>query len=218
MDEITIRLYNQSDRDEVFRISAETAFFGEPVEAFLDDRRLFCDAFVRYYADFEADYFWVACKNNLLVGYLSGCVDTAGQRKRHLTRTILPLVRRVLQGKYKLGRKTWRFALSMLYGVMRNEYPEVNYDEYPAHLHINVDAASRGQGLGKKLMEAYIDQIRKLDVLGVFLGTTNLNVAACRLYEKMGFKLLDKRQTQVWKYLIGYSVENRSYGLKLAAR
>lgn len=215
-DEVTIKLYDQSERDQVFRIAAETAFFGEPVEAFLDDRRLFCDAFVRYYMDFESDYFWVACKNNLVVGYLSGCVDTAGQRKRHFIRTILPLVRRVLQGKYILGRKTWRFARSLLAGVIRDEYPHVKYEEYPAHLHINVDATSRGQGLGKKLMEAYLTQIRKLHIPGVFLGTTDLNEAACRLYEKMGFKLLDRKQTQVWKYITGFSVENRSYGLKLA--
>ena len=113
-DEVKIRPYWEGDRLGVFRIAADTAFFGEPVEAFLDDRRMFCDAFIRYYSDFEADYAWVACEKNLVVGYLTGCVDTAAQRKRYLIRTIAPLVGRVFQGKYKLGRKTWRFALSML--------------------------------------------------------------------------------------------------------
>ena len=214
-DEIKIRPYGESDRKDVFRIAANTAFFGEPVEAFLDDRRLFCDAFIRYYTDYEADYAWVACEKNLVVGYLTGCVDTAAQRKRYLIRTIAPLVGKVFQGKYKLGRKTWRFALSMLGGVIRNEYSHVNYYEYPAHLHINVDVSSRGQGSGQKLMGAYLNQIRQLGVPGVFLGTTNLNKAACRLYERKGFKLLDTWQTQVWSYLVKRSVENRSYGLKL---
>ena len=40
------------------KVGLEPAFFGEPVEAFLDDRRLFCDAFVRYYTDYEAEYAW----------------------------------------------------------------------------------------------------------------------------------------------------------------
>jgi GNAT superfamily N-acetyltransferase len=216
--EIKIRSYWEGDRQEVFRIAADTAFFGAPVEAFLDDRRLFCDAFVKYYLDFEADYVWVACIDDQVVGYLTGCVDSAVQRKRHLIRTIAPLVGRVFQGKYKLGSKTWRFTRSMFRSVMRNEYPHVNYDKYPAHLHMNVDAAKRGQGLGQKLMEAYLNQIRQLGIPGVFLGTTNLNEAACRLYEKTGFKLLEICQTQVWSYLVGSSVENRIYGFKLIDR
>ena len=215
IDEVKIKPYQQSDRDYVFCIAADTAFFGEPVEAFLDDRRLFCDAFVRYYTDYEAEYAWVACMGDKIVGYLSGCVDTAAQRKRYLIRTIAPLVGRVFQRKYKLGSKTWRLTRSLLGGVMRNEYPHVNYEEYPAHLHMNVDAANRGQGLGQKLVEAYLNHIRQLRVQGVFLGTTNLNEAACRLYEKTGFKLLDIRQTWVWSYLVGRPMENRSYGMEL---
>ena len=165
--------------------------------------------------DFESDYVWVACMGDQVVGYLTGCVDTAAQRKRYLIRTIAPLVGRVFQGKYKLGSKTWRFVRSMLGGVIRYEYPHVNYDEYPAHLHINVDVRSRGQGLGQKLMDAYLNQIRGLSVPGVTLDTTNLNEAACRLYEKQGFQLLNRRETRVWNYLFKRSVENRSYGLKL---
>jgi GNAT superfamily N-acetyltransferase len=214
-DEIKIRPYWEGDRQEVFRIAADTAFFGGPVEAFLDDRRLFCDAFVRYYADYEADYVWVVCMDDQVVGYLTGCVDTAAQRKRYLIRTIAPLVGRVFLGKYKLGSKTWRFTRSLLSGVMRKEYPHINYEEYPAHLHINVDVSNRGQGLGQKLMGAYLNQLRQLGVPGVFLGTTNLNEAACRLYEKTGFKLLDTRQTWIWSYLVEKFVENRSYGIKL---
>ena len=65
MDEaIIIRLYEPDDRQDVLRISADTAVFGEPVEAILDDRRLFCDAFTAYYTDFESEYLWVASIND----------------------------------------------------------------------------------------------------------------------------------------------------------
>ena len=214
--EINIRLFQEGDRQDVYRISADTAFFGEPVENFLDDRLLFCDAFTRYYTDFEAHYAWVAAVDDKVLGYLTGCVDTAAQRKRYLKQTITPLVGRVLQGEYQLGSKTWRYARSMLAGVMRKEYPQVNYKEYPAHLHINLETAARGQGLGQKLMEAYLDQISGLGIPGVYLDTTNLNEAACRLYERTGFQLLANRPTRVWDYLVPNSIENRVYGLKLS--
>lgn len=41
MESLDIRPYRQEDREAVYRIAADTAFFGESVEHFLDDRRLF---------------------------------------------------------------------------------------------------------------------------------------------------------------------------------
>jgi hypothetical protein len=43
-----IRRYERRDCAAVYRLAADTAFFGDPVEAFLDDRALFCRAFVAY--------------------------------------------------------------------------------------------------------------------------------------------------------------------------
>ena len=216
MDEADIiRSYEPNDRLDVLRISADTAVFGEPVEAILDDRQVFCDAFTVYYTDFESDYLWVACVGDHVVGYLTGCVDTISQRRRIIGRTILPLVGRTIQGKYRLGGKTFIYAKYMILGVLREEYPHVDLKQYPAHLHINVESAVRGRGLGRSLMTAYLDQLREMGVPGVFLDTTDLNDAACRLYEAIGFELLDRRPTRVWVDVIDGPVENRVYGLRL---
>jgi GNAT superfamily N-acetyltransferase len=212
---IKVRLYEPNDRQEVLRISADTVVFGEPVEAILEDRHIFCDAFTAYYTYFESEYVWVACVDDQVVGYLTGCVDTISQQRRIIGRTIIPLVWRVILGKYRLGSKTWRYTRSMAMGALRKEYPQVDHKEFPAHLHINVDGAMRGRGLGRRLMTAYLEQISEMGVSGVFLDTTDLNEAACRLYESIGFKLLDRRQTFVWREVIDGPVENRSYGLKL---
>jgi len=64
-------------------------------------------------------------------------------------------------------------------------------------------------------MEAYLGQLRELRVPGVFLDTTSLNEAACRLYEKMGFRLLDSRPDRFWAKWFGHPVDNRCYGLIL---
>src|SRR5512137_1583472 len=86
---VTIRLYAQRDRQAVFRLAADTAFFGEPLEIYLDDRQLFCDIFYRYYTDLEPEHGWVVGADDQVVGYLMGCVDTSVQRGLWLTK-ILP--------------------------------------------------------------------------------------------------------------------------------
>jgi RimJ/RimL family protein N-acetyltransferase len=91
----------------------------------------------------------------------------------------------------------------------------VKLDGYPAHLHINVEAAWRGNRLGERLIKAYLSQLRYLGIPGVHLETTSLNAAACRLYEKTGFRLLEGVQTRLWSHLGHTEVELRCYGQKL---
>jgi GNAT superfamily N-acetyltransferase len=99
--------------------------------------------------------------------------------------------------------------------VMRSELPFTDTKLFPAHLHINVASSSRGLGIGRQLLEAFHQQLRSLRVKGVHLHTTDQNISACILYEKMGYLLQDKRQTKNWKQLLGKMVENRCYALKL---
>jgi ribosomal protein S18 acetylase RimI-like enzyme len=212
MDAI-IRPYHPPDQQAVFEISSGTAFFGEPVEAFLEDRSLYIDAFSRYYTDHEADYAWVAEGSGKVIGFLLGCVNTINQSKHWKRYIVSTVLLNALSGEYKLGRRTAAFAIGMIIGLIREEEPQVDLLQYPAHLQIDVQQGYRGEGVGKRLIEAYLEQIRQLGVCGVHLGTTSANKAACFLYEKIGFQLLESRQNRFWTRMLGETVYNRSYGL-----
>jgi ribosomal protein S18 acetylase RimI-like enzyme len=222
---VIIRPYLPADRDDVRRIAADTAFFGAPVERFLDDRRLFADEMCAYYTDFEPEHLWVAAADTAeaapagaVAGYLFGCVDTARQL-RIWTRRILPhLMLRAITGRYRVGRKTWRYALAALGAARRGEFPRVDLGAYPAHLHINLEARFRGAGGGRRLMEAYLAQLAGLGVRGVHLRTTSENAAAVAMYTRLGFTLLDARPTQMWTAYVGHAVENRVYGRTMVTR
>jgi GNAT superfamily N-acetyltransferase len=211
-----VRPYDRADRADVHRIGADTAFFGEPIEAFLDDRRLWCDAFCTYYTDLESEHSWVACAGQKVIGFLFGCVDTELQQRRWRREILAVVMWRALRGRYQLGRITWRYTAKMIQASLRGEFARVDLATYPAHLHINVEGHWRAQGAGRRMMEAYLDQLRQLGVPGVHLHTTSLNEAACRLYTRVGFRLLDAHLTRVWSHLVARPVENRCYGLELA--
>jgi ribosomal protein S18 acetylase RimI-like enzyme len=209
-----IRPYQQGDREGVLKITADTAYFGEPVEAFLDDRRVFNDIFYRYYVDLEPQHAWVAVAGQGVAGFLAGCTDTSLQRRRW-ARIILPkFLWRVCQGRYQIGAKTWRYLRKLMGMTLHHEHAQVDEYIYPAHLHINVAREWRGQGMGKGLMLAYLDQLRQEHIRGVHLMTTSMNKAAIKLYESLGFGLLDSRRTHTWDDMLESPVENRCYGLK----
>ena len=216
MPELLIRPYQPKDRESVFRIAADTAFFGAPIEAYMEDREIFLDAFYAYYTDLEPEHAWVACAEDGVVGFLTGCVD-GRVHDRKFRRTILPrLIGNLLRGKYQFGKRSLGYLAGLVGGVLRGEFTHADLVSYPAHLHINVDSAWRGRGLGQRLMETYLQQLRGLGVPGVYLETTSLNEVACRLYEKMGFRLMNVRPDRFWAKWFGQPVENRCYGLKVS--
>jgi ribosomal protein S18 acetylase RimI-like enzyme len=215
MTQLVVRPYRAQDRQALFRIAADTAFFGEPVENFLEDRQLFCDLFYRYYTDFENSTGFVACASEEVVGFIIGSLDTRRQQRR-LFWVLLPGVSRgILMRRYKSGPRTWRYGLGLLKAAVRQEFAHCDLSEYPAHLHVNVDVRWRGKGLGRQLMGAYIEHLQALGIPGVHLHTTNMNEIACILYERFGFSLLDARRTGLWGYITPLIIENRCYGLKL---
>jgi ribosomal protein S18 acetylase RimI-like enzyme len=213
---VVIRRYQPSDREAVCTIAAETAFFGGPVETFLDDRRLFFDAFYRYYTDWEAQYGWVAVPlDGVAIGFVLGGVNEARRRGIILTRLLPSLLLNIGRGRYRVGRNTLRYLAGLLFSALRNEIPPVDLNVYPAHLHINIKVGWRGQGVGKRLLQAYLDQLRAEAVAGVHLHTTDHNPQALKFYAGAGFTLLAARPTSLWRPWLAEPVQNLVYGIRL---
>jgi ribosomal protein S18 acetylase RimI-like enzyme len=218
MADLRVRPYGQADRTDVFRIAADTAFLGNPVEAYLDDRRLFCDLFYAYYCDLEPEHGWVACVDTEVVGFVMAAVDTTVQHRRSRLEIWPRVLCDVAGGHYCLRRKTWQYIGGLVRASLSGESVHADLRVYPAHLHVNVDRVWRGQGIGRRLMDACLDQIRSLQMSGIHLHTTNRNEAACRLYEALGFRLLASHRTTLWSRYLASPVVNRCYGLRLAAQ
>ena len=215
MAEVEIRPYRREDWAAVYQIAADTAFIGDPLERYLDNRQIFYDAFYRYYTELEPEHGWVACEGETVVGFLMGCLDTATQRRRLFREILPPVAWRLLTGKYSVGSRTRSYGWHLLQAALRGEIVHCDLDLYPAHLHLNISAHSRGFGLGRRLMLVYLDQLGRLGVPGVHLSTTDRNYAACHLYESMGFQAVAAHRTRIWEHLVEGRVENRIYARRL---
>lgn len=65
----------------------------------------------------------------------------------------------------------------------------VNWNRYALLDHVEVDAGHRRLGVGCALVTHAIGWARERQLPGIMLETQNNNVAACKLYEAMGFTL-----------------------------
>ncbi len=64
-----------------------------------------------------------------------------------------------------------------------------NWNNYAYVQDITVDAKFRKQGVGTRLIAQAIQWAKSKNLPGIMLETQNINVGACRLYERCGFQL-----------------------------
>jgi GNAT superfamily N-acetyltransferase len=67
------------------------------------------------------------------------------------------------------------------------------YEDFPAHLHIDLMARKHRQGHGRRMMNELMDRLRAKGVPGVHLGMAGSNDRAYRFYTKLGFTELGRR-------------------------
>jgi ribosomal protein S18 acetylase RimI-like enzyme len=208
---VVIRPFSPADTDAVHQIAADTALYGAPVEAIFEDRRLFIDVFMRPYTMYYPDLCWIADVGGLVVGYLTGCLDTTGYKPR-FQRALVAAAGRALRGYYRLGPRTVRAGIGLV-REMFSHRTRPDLAPYPAHLHINLAAVYRGQGIGRRLITAYLDQCRAVGVTGVHLSTTDQNATAVHLYHKMGFVILHRYRSPYQSMVSGRPVHGIIMGL-----
>ena len=185
MADIQVRPYRADDRPRIRDICYRTGYMGDPVDGYWRDRRSFQDLFSGYYTDREPESLLVADRDGEVMGYLSGCVDTA--RALDPGRAALRMVAgRALWLRPGTAGFFWRCAADVLRA--RGLPPGDLVDpRWPAHLHINLLPQLRGRGVGGALMKAWLERLRALGVGGCHLGAFAENTGGIAFFERMGF-------------------------------
>ena len=193
MAEVLIRPYVPADRESVRHICCETADCGNPVESILPDRHLVADLMTRYYTDYEPQATWVAGSEGRVVGYLSGTVRP--QRFFWINFVwVAPIaILRAIGRGVLFRRSTWRLLGAALTTWVRGGFHRrVPLRCYPCHLHINVQPEFRGQRVGQRLIERFLEQMRAARQAGVHVAVREDNPPAQRLFQRLGFTELSR--------------------------
>jgi GNAT superfamily N-acetyltransferase len=69
---------------------------------------------------------------------------------------------------------------------------------YPAHIHMNLRARLRGQGVGMALLRRWIAQAREAGVKGIHLGAGATNTGGIAFWQKGGFVPLERNDRSAW--------------------
>lgn len=185
---VVIRRYDPRDRAALRQLACDTAARGESVERFFYDRDVFADFLTRYYTEWEPQSLWVAETDGRIVGYLTGCLQTR-RYQRVMAWLIDPRATLRAIGRGALWHPdTWRLAQAVLQTCRRGGFKtDPVVQGYPAHMHVNVDRAFRGQRIGGQLVERFLRQAVEAGCPGVHAAVRGDNLSACRFFEQRGF-------------------------------
>ncbi|MBI5242282.1 MAG: hypothetical protein HY922_01205 [Elusimicrobia bacterium] len=158
----------------------------------------FSEFWVGPYEKLLPEWTYAAREGPIVIGYLTGCPDTPRFERKRLLLHRWPLFVKALLGFYPRNEDTRRFIRRFLglEKTLESRFPRQDrlrlLSIYPAHLHVNVDAALRGRGVGQKLMGAFIEDLRKAGVPGAHLVCGERPVG---FYKRLRFDVLIRVET-----------------------
>lgn len=187
MTSAEIRPFTESDRHELRTLFAR-AGEGTPPGSFFGHPAAEASVYLDPYMDLEPESLFVAVADGALVGYLTGCVDSAAfPRESDRMEDAIRKYRLVLR-----PRSMGFFGRAIADGLgakLRKEASAGEFydDQWPSHLHINVAPEARGTGAGAALIQAWLERLTVVGSPGCHLQTLVENPHAIRFFKRMGF-------------------------------
>lgn len=191
------------DREGVAAVAYATAFFGRPATPFFKNKLLFAELWVAPYFGAAGCCSFVAEEGGRVVGYVVGSCDPVRYRRFFVSRGPRLLARALTGGYGAVGNSGGYLARALRYPSQH-----ASLQDFPAHLHINLLPEARGQGLGRALLESYLECLTAAGVSGVQLSTTTENEAALRLYSNLGFTVACRYRSALWRPWLGREAEH----------
>lgn len=188
---LIIRRYEPRDRDSVRKLCCDTGYLGKPIDPVFQDRELFADYLTRYYTDWEPEASFVVEQNQEVKGYLLGSRRPFLQQTFSLWHNVSLFVKGML--RYKNYNRATRDFIGW---VLRNSWREVPAaPRRTAHFHFNLLPEVQSIAGTRQLLGAYFDFLREKGEKQVFGQVVTFeDRRGARLFERYGFKILEKRE------------------------
>lgn len=193
VEKLLIRKAIPTDWKRIHEICCKTANTGAPID--LARWPFFGELWTGPYRILLPHWTYVAELRGQIVGYLTGCPHTTRFELLRKLFFIPRLLVLVFFRRYAWNNDSRRFVRRVLKlekspeGCFSPMTHQLLKKQYPAHLHINLDASARSLGVGRKLMLRFEEDLKAKNLfqgIHVFCG-----LSPVPFYEKTGFKLIE---------------------------
>lgn len=194
-----IRSYHPTDLTALYKICLQTANSGGDATELFNNPELVGHFYMAPYVQFEPELAFIVTNNNEPCGYIIGTKDSQQFFKKCETDWFPKL-----RNRYPLSDEDNQIHDSRIINrINEGHIVKEELKPYPAHLHINLLLETQGKGIGRKLMEVFINNLKGLNVPALHLEVGKANPGAIKFYKKMSFQIIKEYDHSI------------AYGIKL---
>ena len=177
-----IRAYREGDLGDLYRICLATGWAGDDASGVYADPKLVGHLYAAPYGVLVPECALVAEDAEGVAGYILGAADTAAF-EAVAERDWWPALRAEYADPIGAPPANWTADQRLAYQIHhpRPLRPAL-LARYPAHLHIDLLPRLQGQGLGRRMMDAWLALVGSMGACGAHLECSSANARALRFY------------------------------------
>jgi ribosomal protein S18 acetylase RimI-like enzyme len=181
-----IRPYQPGDLEDLYAICLATGWAGQDASGIYADPKLVGHLFAAPYGVLAPECALVAEDGEGVAGYIIGTADTAAFEAR-LERDWWPQLRTRYADPKGRPPADWTPDQRLAWQIHHPRPPRPTLlARYPAHLHIDLLPRLQRQGMGRRMMDAWLGLIRSTGARGMHLECSSANERALRFYRAYG--------------------------------
>ncbi|MHA6298827.1 GNAT family N-acetyltransferase [Devosia sp. CAU 1758] len=191
---VILRAYTPADLDGLYSICLQTGDSGQDATTLHNDPQLIGHIYAAPYGVLEPDNVLVAEDETGVAGYIVGTYNSDAFAQR-LDREWWP----ALRTRYTGATGMTTADKGRIAAIMKpQQSPPDLVAAYPAHIHMNLLERLRGQRVGTRLLQGWIDRARANGVSGIHLGASTTNSGGIAFWTRSGFTPLREEPGVLW--------------------
>jgi ribosomal protein S18 acetylase RimI-like enzyme len=180
-----IRAYRSGDLEDLYRICLATGWDGADASAMYADPKLVGHLYAVPYGVLFPECALVVEDAEGVAGYILGAADTAAFEARAEADWWPKL--RAEYADPQGPAAAWTADQRLAYQIHHPRPPRpALLARYPAHLHIDLLPCLQGQGMGRRMLDAWLGLVRSMGACGAHLEVGTANQRAVRFYRAYG--------------------------------
>jgi GNAT superfamily N-acetyltransferase len=191
---VTLRAYKPDDLEALYQICLVTGDSGRDASPLHSDPQLIGHIYSAPYGVVEPEHVFVAEDEAGVAGYVVGTHDTDGFAQKLESQWWPALRTRYADASGMTEADRGRIAT-----IMRPHHaPADLVAAHPAHIHMNLLPRLRGQRVGSRLLQLWVEQAKAAGVTGIHLGANSGNTGGVAFWTASGFAPQSTVGTTTW--------------------
>jgi ribosomal protein S18 acetylase RimI-like enzyme len=207
LESYRLRAATPDDLPALYHVCLKTGDAGSDATHLQDDLDILGEVFVAPYVMFEPELAFTLEGPHGPAGYVLGALDTR-QFNQRLRQEWLPRLQK-LHANPGEDPTQWQGSDWVRHAV---HHPFLDVPPaltpYPSHVHIDLLAEARGQGIGRHLMQTMMETLARLGSPGLHLQVNPKNAAAQAFYHNLGFVPIASPDLPSDALFMGYRFED----------